>query len=214
MSIKTEPNRFNMIAKKAFAPVYPYLAEQIKNKFGITEGICVDVGSGPGSMAIAIARITNLKVFSLDIQPEMTTLAIENIAEARMENRIQAVTADVCCMPFDNGSVDLIISRGSIFFWDDRIAAFHEINRLLKPGAVAYVGGGMGNEQIRTQVAEFLDKNKEFKEVEDCWKKMQERGTGKLDPAVIGRELQLAGVTGKTVKENGGIWVEIHKGDH
>jgi len=63
MSIKTEPNRFNMIAKKAFAPVYPYLAEQIKNKFGITEGICVDVGSGPAQW-LSQSRVSPISRFS------------------------------------------------------------------------------------------------------------------------------------------------------
>ena len=118
----TDPQEFEKISKLAFAPIYPYLAQCIKKKFGISEGICVDVGSGPGSLAIALARITNLHVYSLDIQEKMTEVALRNIAEAGLSSRVRAVTADVCKMPFDDDSVDLVVSRGSLPFWEDRSA--------------------------------------------------------------------------------------------
>ncbi len=56
MSAITDPQEYDKVAKLAFAPIYPYLAQRIKEKFGITEGICVDVGSGPASLAIAMAQ--------------------------------------------------------------------------------------------------------------------------------------------------------------
>ena len=69
---KTYPQEFDKISKLAFAPIYPCLAKCITKKFGVSKGVCVDVGSGPGSLAIALARITNLNVYSLDLQEEMT----------------------------------------------------------------------------------------------------------------------------------------------
>jgi ubiquinone/menaquinone biosynthesis C-methylase UbiE len=210
MSVRTDPAKFNIIARTAFAPIYPYIAEQIMNKFGITEGVCVDAGSGPGSLAIALARITDLKIFSLDIQPEMTALATANIAEAGLQSRVAAVTADVCAMPFADNSVDLLISRGSLFFWDDRAAAFSEIKRILKPGGVAFVGGGMGSEQIRAQVMQTLATNEALKDVEDPFKTMMGHGQPRIDPAELEKELVLAGANGKVIRDNG-MWVEIHK---
>ena len=58
MNERTEPASYSLIAEIAFAPIYPYLAEQMVEKYGITSGMCVDVGSGPGSLAIALARVT------------------------------------------------------------------------------------------------------------------------------------------------------------
>ncbi len=208
---QTNPVKFNRVAKTAFAPIYPYLAEQIKNKFGITEGVCVDLGSGPGSLAIAIAKITNLRVFSLDLQAEMSDIARQNFAEEGLEKRIEAVTANVQNMPFADNSADLVISRGSIFFWDDKTAAFREINRILKAGGVAYIGGGMGNEQIRAQVMEAFARDESLREQHEQFQSMLAKVPAKLDPPEIEEELEQAGVTGKVVKENGGIWVEIHK---
>jgi hypothetical protein len=41
---------------------------------------------------------------------------------------------------------------------------------------------------------------------------MQAKGPGKLNPDEVRKELEQAGATGTVVRENGGIWVEIHKG--
>jgi len=211
MSVKTDPAKYSLIAKTAFAPIYPYLAEQIKNKFGVTEGLCVDIGSGPGSLAIALAKITNLKVFSLDIQPEMTAIACENIKDAGLQGRIGALTSDVCRMPFSDNSIDLVVSRGSIFFWEDRVSAFREINRILKPGAVAYVGGGMGNEQIRAKVMETFANNEELRDADRPWDPKSDGKVPRLDSAQLEEDLCQAGISGKVIRENG-IWIEIQKG--
>jgi SAM-dependent methyltransferase len=213
MNAKTDPAKMNLIAKTAFAPVYPYIAGQIKNKFGITEGVCVDIGSGPGSMAIEMAKISNLKVFSLDVQPEMTAIARKNIAGAGLEKRIGAVTADVCNMPFADDSIDLIISRGSIFFWEDRVGAFREIKRVLKPGAVAYVGGGMGNDKIRDQVKAAFAASEALKDVESPFNAPPGNGRANLDPAELQKELSQAGACGTVTKGDSGMWIEIRKGN-
>jgi ubiquinone/menaquinone biosynthesis C-methylase UbiE len=209
MSVRTDPAKFNVVAKTAFAEVYPRIAEQIKNRFNITKGTCVDLGSGPGSLAIAMARITDLSIFSLDIQPEMTELAQQNISEAGLQKRIKAVTSDVCRMPFKDVSVDLVISRGSIFFWDNRVAAFKEINRILKPGGAAYVGGGMGNEKIQAKAMEAFATNPALRDVENPFKGIC--GRNKLEPDEVGRELVQAGAVGTVTRGNTCIWVEINK---
>ena len=47
------------IAKTVFAPVYPVLAEQILIRCGFSRGRCLDVGSGPGSLGIALAQASD-----------------------------------------------------------------------------------------------------------------------------------------------------------
>ena len=45
--------------------------------------------------------------------------------------------------------MDLVVSRGSIWFWDNPGKALKEIYRILKPGGKAYIGGGKGSPENR-----------------------------------------------------------------
>ena len=72
-------------------------------------------------------------------------LAQKNAAENENElnNPVHFVGADVTALPFEDHFADLIISRGSLWFWKDQVKGLQEINRVLKVGGVAF-GGGLG----------------------------------------------------------------------
>jgi len=125
-----------------FAPVYPALARQIVQDYGITKGICVDVGGGCGMLAMALARITDLTVYVLDLDPYAVRLCNVLVDEAGLTGRVRAVEGDAQNMPFRDNFADLVVSRGSIFFWPDQFAGLKEAYRILKPGGIAYLGGG------------------------------------------------------------------------
>jgi len=154
---------FDQIAREVFAPIYPYLARQVKEDYKIPRGIAVDAGSGPGYWAIELAKITDLKVYALDIDPEAVKIVRRNIARAGLEGRVEAVESNVQKMPFADGFADLVVSRGSYPFWQDKVAAFKEIRRILKPGGVAFVGGGMGRlmpDEERSRIRDIMDARK------------------------------------------------------
>jgi len=138
------PQTFDIIANALFKNVYRLLARQIYGDYGINEGLCIDVGSGPCGLSIELAKITDLQFFALDIDPAVFPIARRKLNEARLMRRFSLVTGDAQDMPFKDGLADLIVSRGSFLFWDDQIAGFREIYRVLKPGGVAFIGGGMG----------------------------------------------------------------------
>lgn len=125
-----------------FAPLYPALARQIVEDYGITEGVCVDVGGGCGSLAMELAKITDLTVYVLDIDPVAVALCNLLAEEAGLADRVRGVQGDAQDMLFRDGFADLVVSRGSIFFWPDPDAGIRESYRILKPGGVAFVGGG------------------------------------------------------------------------
>jgi len=125
-----------------FAPVYPALARQVVEDYGITEGTCVEVGGGAAMLSIELARITDLTVYDLDIDPWALRLGDALVDEAGLTGRVRTVEGDAQAMPFRDEFADLVVSRGSIFFWADQLAGILECHRILKPGGVAFVGGG------------------------------------------------------------------------
>lgn len=148
---------FYKTATTSFAPVYPALAQQIVGDYGITKGVCVDMGGGCGSLAMALARITDLTVYMLDIDPAAVRLCGLLVDEAGLRGRVRPIEGDAQDMLFRDSFADLVVSRGSIFFWPDQLAGLKEAYRVLKPGGVAYIGGGFSrilDPEIRDPLAQ------------------------------------------------------------
>ncbi len=149
---------FYETATSRFAPVYPALAQQITDDFGITEGMCVDVGGGSGALSFALAEKTDLTFYVLDIDPWAVRMCNYAAMEEDMMDRVSGVLGDAQDMPFRDEYADLVVSRGSIFFWPDQLAGVKECYRILKPGGVAYVGGGFSrilDPEIREPLARW-----------------------------------------------------------
>ena len=157
--MKTNPEKMDK-DPNAFKDVYPQVADQIIQRCEVKEGICIDVGSGTGALAISIARITDLNIYSLDISARMNEIAKKNIAKEGLNHQIFPVMGDVCNCPFSDDFADLIISRGSMFFWEDKETSFKEIYRVLKHEGCAYIGGGFGSAELKDKIKQSVSNNK------------------------------------------------------
>lgn len=198
---------FDWVARNVFAPVYPIVAEQIKDKTGVTAGLCLDLGCGGGYLGMALAGMTDLKVILLDRSEEMVRIARENVENAGLGDRIGTLSADVHHIPLWAGTVDLVASRGSVFFWEDKEAAFKEIRRVLAPGGRAYIGGGMGTPELMREIGkEMRAMNREFMQ--------QRRGDRKKSDEFYRMALRNAGFERYTVRrDETGFWIEMGKGE-
>jgi len=197
---------FDRVAREVFAPVYPVIAEQIRTRTGITEGVCLDIGTGGGYLGIALAGMTDLDFCLMDKSPEMLEIANANVAISGLQKRMRTVWGDVHDIPRENASIDLVISRGSLFFWEDKPRAFCEIHRVLKPGGKAYIGGGMGTGELYQKVREEMER-----------RNPERHGDGKdgrfADHRELYREsLRRAGISNYTlIRGDEGLWIQIGK---
>lgn len=204
---ETEKAReMNSIAKTIFAPVYPMIAKQIIQRFGITTGTCIDLGSGPASLSIAMAKASDLQVIALDVSDDMQEVAAKNISDAGLTNRIRLIYGDVHAIPLPDDTADLIISRGSMFFWDDIHIAFREIYRVLKPGGRTYIGGGFGNQKLRDEIAaKMIEQNPD-------WKQMNQKNMSPENQKRFVTMLREIGVPDyEMVFGDEGLWIVLKK---
>jgi ubiquinone/menaquinone biosynthesis C-methylase UbiE len=152
----TGAREYDEIARTVFAPIYPVIARQAIAQSGIESGLCIDAGCGPGHLGIAMAAISGLRVDALDSSPAMLACAEKNIREAGMGERVRIVHGDVHALPYPDGTVDLVVSRGSIFFWEAPARAFAEIRRVLRPGGRTFIGGGFGTPALKAAIFETM----------------------------------------------------------
>lgn len=98
-------------------------------------GKVLDMGTGPGFVAIEVARLlkeTGCRVVGMDLSEAMLALAAENAARAGLNGVLSWREGDVKAMPFDDGEFDLIVSNDSLHHWDDPLPVFDEIARVLR----------------------------------------------------------------------------------
>jgi len=210
MKNTTNPHQMDLTARVAFAKVYPAIARHITDKYNITQGHCLNAGSGPASLAIALAQITELNIVSLDKQCNMTDIARTNIAEAGLSGRITTVTSEVCHTPFDDNYFDLIVSRGSVFFWENQSDGLREMYRVLKPGGVIFCGGGMGSAAINREATKIIMTDDRFKDMRQFWQDRNCKRTEENNSS-FKHALTEAGINGNILLECSGIWIEVIK---
>ncbi len=92
---------------------------------------CLDVGCGPGLFSMLLFRQGH-DVVSVDYSTGMLEKAKANIEEAGFVPNL--VRADVTKLPFEDASIDYIVSRNLVWNLENPVAAYTEWMRVLKPG--------------------------------------------------------------------------------
>jgi len=95
----------------------------------------LDLGSGAGmDCFLAAAKVgTSGRVIGVDMTPEMIEKANRNLRKANFVN-IEFRLGEIEDLPVDDNSVDIVISNCVLNLVPDKLQAFREIYRVLKPG--------------------------------------------------------------------------------
>lgn len=147
---------FNESVRKIIYPVFPLLADDFLQKSGITQGVCLDIGTGNGYLGLALAEKGGLQVRLIDIDSEMLEFAQENIRERQLTDQVDTVRADVEALPFQDNYAQLIVSRGSVFFWENQVDGLNEVYRVLAPGGMSFIGGGFGTPELLQEIKQKM----------------------------------------------------------
>ncbi len=205
MNTDEKSGNFPDIAENVFAPIYPVIVSDIAASSGIKEGICLDLGCGIASLGIAFAEQTELMVYAVDISEKMHELSIEKAARHGVSDRLEPVLADVHKLPFDDDFANLIVSRGSVFFWDDLPVAFSEIARVLAPGGEAWIGGGFGTAELRQQIAKTMEAR------DPDWREGSKKRLSPENKQAMKSACSSTGLLFRVVDDDAGFWIVMNK---
>ena len=101
----------------------------------------LEVGCGPGHLSITLADRHGLDVTGLDLDPAMIERARTNAGRSRSGSAAHVTfrVGDVAALPFEDGTLDLVVSTFSMHHWSDPDAGIREIARVLAPGGRALI---------------------------------------------------------------------------
>jgi ubiquinone/menaquinone biosynthesis C-methylase UbiE len=110
----------------------PYARDLAERTLPLAPGSVLEVACGTGVVTRELAAVL----------PEECTIVATDLSEAMVAHGQQVgstrpVTwrqADVMALPYAEGSFDAVVCQFAVMFFPDRVAAYREIRRVLRPG--------------------------------------------------------------------------------
>jgi len=166
------------------------------------DGLWLDLGAGEGPVALALAECCEARIILVDPNDEALAVARDAAGERRCADRIETMRGRAEELPLADRSVDLVVSRGSIYFWDDPPRGLAEVYRVLREGGQAMIGGGMGSNYPQWARQEFIGRR--HKGVRSKGAEAYERFLSLRDPDTFAAWAREAGLSEFEVIGEGG----------
>lgn len=112
-----------------FKPYAIDLANRLIDK-PISNVLEVAAGTGAVTRAMASLLANNISIIATDLNQPMLDIAAEMGTPRPVEWR----QADVMQLPFDDAAFDAVVCQFGVMFFPDKVKAFSEVHRVLKPG--------------------------------------------------------------------------------
>lgn len=187
-----------------FAPIYPYVARQVATTYGRPDGAVLEIGPFAGGVSIELARLyPNTSLIMGDDFPGLLPHFQESVSRAGLSDRVAVHAINKADLPFGEGSFDLVVFRGALFFWDDSGRILREMNRVLRAGGLAMAGGGFGAETPDAVIEALSDRSR------DLNRRLGKRVLSEQDLLALLNENGLGSIT--TIERRHGLWAEMRK---
>jgi ubiquinone/menaquinone biosynthesis C-methylase UbiE len=98
------------------------------------ESSVLDIGSGLGGTARALAETFGCAVTGIDLTPSFCTAATELSRWTGLDDRTTFRVGDACALPFDDDGFDAAITVHAAMNIPDKAAVYREARRVVRPG--------------------------------------------------------------------------------
>ena len=99
----------------------------------------LDVATGTGDMAIALAKLKPQKIKGIDIADKMLEIACAKVLHRRLNTVISFETGDAEKIPFNDSSYDAVTVAFGVRNYENLLQGLKEMNRVLKPGGTMLI---------------------------------------------------------------------------
>lgn len=108
---------------------------------GFEGGRIMDVGCGPGTVVIELARaFPDSEVVGIDLSEPLLDIARQSAVDAGLSDRIVLEVADVQDIPYEANSFDALANLNMFHIVEDPIAMLNEMERILVPDGYLMLG--------------------------------------------------------------------------
>ena len=129
------PRGASLYARFAVPLLEPLHGRVAAEVTALAPGTVLDVGTGPGALAVAIAQgCDSCMVIGVDLAPEMLVTAEARARQAGVLGRVRFEVADAADLPLADDSIDVAVSTLSLHHWRDVPAILRELHRVVRPG--------------------------------------------------------------------------------
>ena len=80
-----------------------------------SESTIADIGCGCGSQTLQLALYSGARIKALDLFPLFVEKTISRCNEAGVGDRVEGIVGNMECLPFEDGSMDVLWSEGAIY---------------------------------------------------------------------------------------------------
>ena len=184
-------------------PIRPFLTRQVEELYGRRNGNILEIGPFSG-LIFALAQKKVGQSFSIAAFPQAAIRMYRQEARKHgLEDRVRIVESDSSLMGIADDSVDLAIFRGALFFPILFQVEFGAIYRVLRPGGIAFVGGGFGKHTPAEVISEIGKRSEELN---------ASMGRVRVTVDSVREQVRLSNLEGKCeITTDGGLWVVMRK---
>ncbi len=182
--------------------IYPYLVAQIMDSYQRDTGRVLEIGPFSGGISIEmVGRYPGLDITIATEQADVFNDIWPEVKASRQDRAIRVKPTSLNHLAFAESEFDLIIVRGAFFFLNEGLLG--EIFRVLKPGGLAFVGGGYGKGIPQKLIDEIHDESQVLND---------RLGRKRVSVKELEAMAKRAGLADNCrIIEEGGLWLSIRK---
>ncbi|MBU1055359.1 MAG: class I SAM-dependent methyltransferase [Proteobacteria bacterium] len=184
--------------------IYPYLVSQLMESYLKNSGEVLELGPFSGGISVELLKLyPEFNITIADNSKEVLKYLKQEISISGCCHKINFKQTEFNHLDFDDAQFDLVILRGAFFFLNEKNNFLGEIFRILKPGGMAFVGGGFGKDTPQKIIDEIADESRRLND---------NLGRRRISIKELEKIVKDSELTSKCkIAEQGGIWLIIKK---